>query len=312
MKQIKKIFKNRIFIFILGGLIFGTVGVYAATYFPSNNVTYDNSESGLTSTDVQGAIDELYLKAFPKVPEAGGTPIDIVTSGDGLYKDEYEDGKYTYKGANPNNYVTFNNEYAGWRIISIEDDTFKLIRNNSIGEQYLDGEWKDSTAQTYLNGTYYNSLNSTVQSQIITHDWNVGENISMNPMTPNEIQTDLVKLIDQEKLAKWNGKVGLISISEYIRANSNLLECETWWLHSSLNRDTCIATNWMYYSSGTWWTMIHFNDDTNSAYLMATNGNIGYNNAKHEKYALRPVVYLSKDVKITGGYGTQDNPYRIE
>ena len=75
--------------------------------------------------------------------------------------------------------MTFNNEYAGWRIISIEDDTFKLIRNNSIGEQYLDGEWKDSTAQTYLNGTYYNSLNSTVQSQIITHDWNVGENISI-------------------------------------------------------------------------------------------------------------------------------------
>ena len=71
MKQIKKIFKNRIFIFILGGLIFGTVGVYAATYFPSNNVTYDNSESGLTSTDVQGAIDELYLKAFQKSQKQG-------------------------------------------------------------------------------------------------------------------------------------------------------------------------------------------------------------------------------------------------
>ena len=42
------------------GLIFGTAGVYAATYFPSDDVTYDNSESGLSSTDVQGAIDELY------------------------------------------------------------------------------------------------------------------------------------------------------------------------------------------------------------------------------------------------------------
>ncbi len=59
-EKIKEIFKNRIFIFILGGLIFGSVGVTAATYFPSNDVTYDNTASGLSSTDVQGAIDELY------------------------------------------------------------------------------------------------------------------------------------------------------------------------------------------------------------------------------------------------------------
>lgn len=58
--KFKKVLKNRIFIFVLGGLIFGTVGVCAATYFPSNQVTYDNKTSGLESTDVQGAIDELY------------------------------------------------------------------------------------------------------------------------------------------------------------------------------------------------------------------------------------------------------------
>ncbi len=261
---------------------------------------------------MQGDIDEIYLKAFPKVPEAGDTPIDIVTSGDGLYKDEYEDGKYTYKDTNPNNYVTFNNEYAGWRIISIEDDTLKLIKNDSIGKKYLDGTWQDSAAQTYLNQTYYNSLNSTAQSQIITHDWNIGENVIMNPMAPYEIQTDLKKLIVQEKLDKWNGKVGLISISEYIRANSNLLECNTWWLHGTLNMNTCISTNWMYYSKENWWTMINFNNKINSAYIIASNGNIGYNNDSHKENALRPVVYLSKDIKITGGYGTQDNPYRFE
>ena len=30
-----------------------------------------------------------------------------VTTGEGLYADEYEDGRYIYKGANPNNYITF-------------------------------------------------------------------------------------------------------------------------------------------------------------------------------------------------------------
>lgn len=74
----------------------------------------------------KGAIDELYGKAQQcssnlndRVENMGG----ITTSGgDGLYKDVYESGRYIYKGVNPNNYITFNGEEAGWRIISLESD----------------------------------------------------------------------------------------------------------------------------------------------------------------------------------------------
>ena len=59
-KKVKKFLTNKIFTFILGGIIFSAVSVYAVTYFPSNQVTYDNGASGLKSTDVQGALDELY------------------------------------------------------------------------------------------------------------------------------------------------------------------------------------------------------------------------------------------------------------
>ena len=59
-EKLKKIFNNKTFMFIFGGLLFSTVSVYAVTYFPSNQVTYDNSSSKLSSTNVQGAIDELY------------------------------------------------------------------------------------------------------------------------------------------------------------------------------------------------------------------------------------------------------------
>ena len=74
MKQkIKKILKNRIFLCTLTAIIFGTVGVSAATYFQSKDVTYDNTESGLQSTDVQGAIDELYsacqVSAVPSISD---------------------------------------------------------------------------------------------------------------------------------------------------------------------------------------------------------------------------------------------------
>ena len=59
-EKLKKIFNNKIFMFIFGGVLFSAVSVYAVTYFPSNQVTYDNKTSGLKSSDVQGAIDELY------------------------------------------------------------------------------------------------------------------------------------------------------------------------------------------------------------------------------------------------------------
>lgn len=48
-----------------------------------------------------------------KKATAGSDLVDkagVVTSGDGLYADSYESNVYTYRGANPNNYVTFNGE----------------------------------------------------------------------------------------------------------------------------------------------------------------------------------------------------------
>lgn len=55
----------------------------------------------------------------------------VVTEGEGLYKDEVTEGRYVYKGANPNNYIKFNNEL--WRVMAIEKDgTLKIIRLNTL------------------------------------------------------------------------------------------------------------------------------------------------------------------------------------
>ena len=132
INKIKEFSKKYLIGFTLGLLTSGIVVVCAATYFPSNQTTYDNGTTGMSATNVQTAIDELYNTGFP--PKAGDTildNVDIVTSGDGLYKDEYEDGKYTYKGANPNNYITFNDETAGWLAHSI----YKFRWNNKNNEK---------------------------------------------------------------------------------------------------------------------------------------------------------------------------------
>ena len=82
--KIKEFLKSYAIGLVFGIVVSGTISVIAATYFPSNDVTYDNNKSGLTSTNVQGAIDELYGVCFP--PKAG----DQIIEDAGLEKDPYE------------------------------------------------------------------------------------------------------------------------------------------------------------------------------------------------------------------------------
>ena len=308
MKKKIKLTKSHLICFILGALIFGLVGVSAATYFPSSQTIYDNKESGLKSTDVQGAIDELYNTCFP--PKAGDTildNVDIVTSGDGLYKDEYED-RYFYRGANPNNYVTFNNEKAGWRIVSINSDgTIKIMRDASIGNRAWDSSQNNNWARpsflnTYLNETYLASnLNSTAQSQIVSKDWSIGAVTYGN--------NNLADQINEEKATTWNGKVALVTVSEYIRSNSNKSSCGSF----SLNRDNysgCKNTTWMYYSSDHWWTLSPYAGNSDRVFNVESYGDIDYYHV-YSGHAVRPAVYLSSGVQIVSGDGSQNNPYQI-
>ena len=93
---------------------------------------------------------------------------------------------YRYIGADPNNYVTFNNEEAGWRIIGIEtvddgtgkrEQRIKLIRRNfltpdmsfdnkpsgtgSSESSYGSNDWTDSRLMMILNPGYEEEANAT-------------------------------------------------------------------------------------------------------------------------------------------------------
>ena len=298
MKKLKDFSKKYLIGFILGVISAGAVIVYAETYFPSNDVTYDNKESGLTATNVQGAIDELYGVCTTK--PAG----DQIIENAGLEKDPYE-CRYFFTGANPNNYITFNEE--SWRIISVEcDGTIKIMKTTSIGSYQWDtsnsNNWaRPASLNTYLNATYYNRLNATSQSQIVAKDWGVGV-ISGG---------SLVNQIEDGNRTKWNGKVALVTVSEYIRSNSNKNSCGSYVLIYN-NYLTCKNTTWMNIPdiSG-WWTLSPFAGYSNHAYHVNVNGRPSseYVTGGAEIY---PTLYLSSEIKITGGTGTQSNPYEIE
>ena len=290
--------------FILGILTVGIIKVSAETFFPSNQVTYDNTESGLTSSNVQGAIDELYGVCTAEPPSG-----DQIIENGNLEKDEYE-CRYFFTGANPNNYITFNNEDAGWRIISVEcDGTIKIMRTASIGNQVWNysnsNNWTEpASLNTYLNGTYYNGLNSTAQSQIVAKDWSIGS-ITYNV-------NNLTNTINNENSKRWNGKVALVTASEYVRSNSNKSSCGTvqqLWDNAS---GLCKETTWMYYSSNYWWTLSSRSDNSVTVFTINNSyGGFSYNNGNaNNSNAVRPTLYLSSEVKLSGS-GTQSDPYVV-
>ena len=298
-EKIKKIIFGYLPGFVLGVITAISISVIAATYFPSNDVTYDNTESGLSSTDVQGAIDELYNTCFPK------TAGDQIIEDGKLEKDPYE-CRYFFKGSNPNNYITFNGKTAGWRIISVEcDGTIKIMSRSSLGEIEWDtsgsrgsNDWaRPATLNTYLNRTYLNSLSSEAQSQIVSHNWSIG--------AVRFGTSGLDNIVNAENSRKWNGKIALPTASEYLRSNSNAV------CNSTTSRGTCLNTTWIYSTVGgaEWWLLTVNNDD--QVYWVPS-GEMGTYYAFSTITRVFPTLYLSSDIKITGGTGTESDPYTIE
>lgn len=236
----------------------------------------------------------------------------VVTEGDGLYADEYEVGKYTYKGANPNNYITFNNET--WRIISISPDgSIKIIRNESIGNMVFDttggtygsNNWdRPADLNTYLNYTYLPAI-TIDQDKIVSHTWSMGEIMDDN-------DSNLAgQIVDENRTQSQSYSVGMITVSEYLRANTNIEQCGNFSINNT-NRTTCLTTNWMYNilpSSGTLWTISPFADYSDEVFPVLSDGSLNDGGASFSS-GVSPVVYLSSDITLTGD-GSQGNPYAI-
>ena len=224
-----------------------------------NNVTEqpDDLTADLKVTLDYSQAPDGYVPPAPS-ETIGGQEVELVESGDGLYEDEYESGRLIYRGQNPNNYITFNEEL--WRIVAKETDgTYKIIRNETLPERAFDksnhrstekntycdypsngcgvfaavsGEFsspsgsqkgtvtEDSSIKIYLNEDYYtNNINSTAKGQMIPHSFNIGAVERLSSSSNDSIS----KNIAGEKMYQWTGNVGLANVSDILRASTNPL-----------------------------------------------------------------------------------------
>ena len=209
----------------------------------------------------------------------GGQEVNIVSDGNGLYKDEYESGRLIYRGQNPDNYIMFNDEL--WRIVAKEaDGTYKIIRNDTLANRAFDEKnhrstennsycqnptsgcgvyaavsgtfsspsgsqsgtvTEDSSIKIYLNEDYYtNNINSTAKGQMTSHSFNIG---TVERLDQSGAEADSIeKNIAGEEMYTWTGNVGLANVSDILRASTNPL-CTS--ATTSVNNLTACNSNYL-------------------------------------------------------------------
>lgn len=269
-----------------------------------------------------GKDSTLHLILKSSFMSIGKKQIPLVITGDGLYVDEYEDGKYTYKGVDPANYIMFNDEL--WRIISIENDSLKLIKETPLEEKKSfsenweyknDIDFSNAPLLIDLNDEYYSGLNSFSRELILESSYNVGT-ISYRLLQSGTIPD----LLSQESNIQIHNRVGLPTVSDYIRANSNIEQCGTV-TDEFHNMDVCGDTNWLVTMSqgNDFWLINPFattdsdGDSTHDyAYISYVGNHLSYVMTDW-KLDVRPVVNVGLDydgIRLLGN-GTRENPYQI-
>ena len=148
------------------------------------SITGRGKFKGLKITN--GTKENAEVKEITK-PTYGMKAVEYISNlleydGEGLKKDNTPDQNIRYYGANPNNYVSFNNEL--WRIIGVFGNNVKLVRKDSLGSLSWDSsdstinngnginQWGESTdadgneyagadLKNYLNTMYYGGTSVT-------------------------------------------------------------------------------------------------------------------------------------------------------
>ena len=244
------------------------------------------------------------------------------------------DNNVRYMGADPNNYVLFNNEL--WRIIGVFDvastyggpteKRLKIIRNESIDNIAWDSgnvnDWTQASLQEYLNGDYYNSIDSVSQNLIGDTHWNLGGTASYSSAS-NGLPSHFYGYERGEKVytgrpTYWVGKIGLMYPSDYGYATSggtttNRASCLAKEMYNwdSSSYSDCKNNDYLYNSSVSQWTITPLSSNINDVFLVYTPGYLHNRLARYSYYSVSPVFYLNSTVEIIGGEGTSENPYTL-
>ena len=273
-------------------------------------VNLDSNQNENTNKDfVSEFIMQKDKYRLPILGKASDALINNHSEVEGLIKHSYDvlnsasDNNYRYSGANPENYIMFNNEI--WRIIGIYEmygnKHLKIIRNDSLGNKVMNEEennsWGDSDIVSYLNDEYYTTLDTNSKSMVYKMYYFIGGY--------EDIYGTAKAYYDTESSYESNESyMGLMTPSDYGFASSK----DNWGVDmSSYDSESNKNNNWLF-KGYDMWTMTSDTIAWHIFHYVHARGQVS-SDMCYRSNAILPVLYLDPDVEIISGYGTEDMPF---
>ena len=338
--------------------------------FPDNNENQD-SEKGKTFNGKIVINHELTISEYIA---------DLDLTKNGLEEDKTKDENLRYVGANPKNYLKFNDDEI-WRIVGVfnnittidelgkekKESLVKIVRNESLGNYSWDSsessinsgwgvnEWsqadlmyelncdgsgnlkycRDDITKGYLsnltsgttywyngsnnakNGTYNynNNIRSLSIDKVAKVRWNLGgyNTSSVSALNMYNAERGTLHVINPSdgitRTNTWDGKIALIYPSDYGYASTNEA-CRDSMNSITNNVFNCKNENWLFNSTYQW-TLSPNSGYANRVFGVYSGGSDSNYNV-YGTSGVRPVLFLKSDVVISGGEGTESDPFILE
>ena len=236
---------------------------------------------------------------------------------------------YRYIGANPNNYVTFNNEL--WRIIGvftvedgngITEQRIKIVRNEKLSSDMAwdsnnVNEWSTATLNTYLNGDYYNGLEATSKSMVADTKYYLGGSSTYDNLKGEDYYNFErgETTYQNSRQTNWTGKIALMYPSDYSYTYALGVDNTCYTDGYDCDGSSGKTNGWIYNTNSNTpqWLLSPYSDDSFGAFILAGSGFVGYNHyGVLYSGGVRPSLYLISDIKIDSGEGTEQSPYQLK
>ena len=116
------------------------------------------------------------------------------------------------------------------------------------------------------------------------------------------------QIASENETQSQEASVGLITASEYLRANPNKEQCGSFILNND-NYSTCKTTNWLV-KGDFYWAISPFASGSSDVFGVRSNGDLDGGLARRT-YVVLPAITLSSDISLSGS-GEAGDPFVLK
>ena len=145
--------------------------------------------------------------------------------------------------------------------------------------------------------------------------WNLGGSSTHDDVTTSMFyERERGTTVYTGRPTEWTGQIGLMYPSDYGYATSggsttNRASCLAKELYNWDSVSDCYNNDWLL--SNTQWTLTPDSSYSYNVFSVITYGNVYNYSALDTSSAVSPALYLSSNVRISGGDGSKNSPFQL-